>query len=83
LGRVEDQVNIAGHRASLGDLTRQLLEVEGVHDGVFIFPDGKEGSSSRLMALVVAPGKTQEDIQHARAIRSSRASSCWTKSLQR
>jgi acyl-coenzyme A synthetase/AMP-(fatty) acid ligase len=65
LGRVEDQVNIAGHRASLGDLTRQLLEVEGVHDGVFILPDGKEGSSSRLMALVVAPGKTQEDIQHA------------------
>ena len=65
LGRAEDQVNIAGHRASLGDLTRQLLEVEGVHDGVFILPDGKEGSLSRLMALVVAPGKTQEDIQHA------------------
>ena len=65
LGRAEDQVNIAGHRASLGDLTRQLLEVEGVHDGVFILPDAKEGSLSRLMALVVAPGKTQEDIQHA------------------
>lgn len=65
LGRVEDQVNIAGHRASLGDLTRQLLEVEGVHDGVFVLPDAKEGSLGRLMALVVAPGKTQEDIQHA------------------
>ncbi|HET9868434.1 MAG TPA: hypothetical protein VFQ06_14140 [Nitrospira sp.] len=36
-----------------------------MHDGVFILPDAKEGSLSRLMALVVAPGKTQEDIQHA------------------
>jgi acyl-coenzyme A synthetase/AMP-(fatty) acid ligase len=65
LGRTEDQVNIAGHRASLGDLTRKLLEVDGVQDGVFYLPDPGPVPLTRLTAVVVAPGKTQEDIQRA------------------
>jgi acyl-coenzyme A synthetase/AMP-(fatty) acid ligase len=65
LGRVGDQVNVAGHRASLSDLTRQLLEVDGVQDGVFVLPDAKEKPFTRLLALVVAPGKSHDDIQRA------------------
>jgi len=65
LGRTEDQVNIAGHRASLGDLTRKLLEIEGVQDGVFYLPDPGQGSLARLTAVVVAPGKTSEEIRRA------------------
>ena len=65
LGRMEDQVNIAGHRASLGDLTQKLLEVEGVQDGAFYVPDAGPGASARLSAVVVAPGKTHEEIRRA------------------
>lgn len=55
LGRAEDLVNIAGKRASLADLTQQLLRVPGVADGVVFQPD-HTGASERLVALVVAPG---------------------------
>jgi acyl-coenzyme A synthetase/AMP-(fatty) acid ligase len=65
LGRRQDQVNIAGHRASLGDLTQKLLEVEGVQDGVFFLPDAGQTPLTRLTAVVVAPGKTGEDIRRA------------------
>lgn len=65
LGRVEDQINIAGHRASLGDLTKKLLEVDGVQDGVFVLPDPGHASLTRLTAVVVAPGKTRDDIRRA------------------
>lgn len=65
LGRAEDDVNIAGHRVSLGDLNQKLLEVEGVQDGVFFLPDADEGPVTRLTAFVVAPGKTVEEIQQA------------------
>jgi acyl-coenzyme A synthetase/AMP-(fatty) acid ligase len=63
LGRMGDQVNIAGHRASLRDLTHKLLETDGVHDGVFFLPDTGQGPLIRLAAVVVAPGKTAEDIR--------------------
>jgi acyl-coenzyme A synthetase/AMP-(fatty) acid ligase len=65
LGRTEDQVNIAGHRASLGDLTRKLLEVDGVQDAAFFLPDAGQAPLTRLTAVVVAPGKTQADIRRA------------------
>ena len=65
LGRVEDQVNIAGHRVSVGDLNRKLLDLDGVQDGVFFMPDPDEGPVTRLTAFVVAPGKTEADIQQA------------------
>ena len=38
-GRTADLVNIAGKRSSLAYLTRQLLAIDGVEDGVFLMPD--------------------------------------------
>jgi len=67
-GRAVDQVNVAGYRVSLGDLNQQLLEIDGVEDGVFFLPAGDEAFVTRLTACVVAPGKTAEEIQ--RALRS-------------
>lgn len=64
-GRAADQVNIAGHRVSLGDLNVKLLEIEGVQDGVFFLPQEDQEAVTRLMAFVVAPGKTAAEIQRA------------------
>lgn len=64
-GREADQINIAGHRVSLGDLNQKLLEIEGVRDGVFFLPDEGAELVTRLIACVVAPGKTVEEIQQA------------------
>ncbi len=62
-GREADQVNIAGHRVSLGDLNHTLMQIDGVQDGVFFLPEEGAGLVTRLMAFVVAPGKTSEEIQ--------------------
>lgn len=62
-GRAADQVNIAGHRVSLGDLNVKLLEIDGVQDGVFFLPQEDPEAVTRLMAFVVAPGKTAAEIQ--------------------
>jgi acyl-coenzyme A synthetase/AMP-(fatty) acid ligase len=64
-GRGEDQVNIGGHRVSLGDLNQTLNAIEGVEDGVFVFPDQSGPSVTRLVAFAVAPGKSVEQIQSA------------------
>jgi acyl-coenzyme A synthetase/AMP-(fatty) acid ligase len=64
-GRGADQVNVAGHRVSLGDLNQKLLEIDGVKDGVFFLPEEGADLVTRLMAFVVAPGKTSEEIQRA------------------
>lgn len=57
LGRMADMVNIAGKRGSLAYLTSELMAIDGVEDGVFLMPDdGAEGVTSRLAAVVVAPG---------------------------
>ena len=64
-GREADQVNVAGHRVSLGDLNQTLLRIDGVQDGIFFLPDEEAGLVTRLMAFVVAPGKTSEEIQRA------------------
>lgn len=62
-GREVDQVNVAGYRVSLGDLNQKLLEIDGVQDAVFFLPEDEASLVTRLMAFVVAPGKTSEDIQ--------------------
>lgn len=62
-GREADQVNVAGHRVSLGDLNHKLLQIDGVQDGVFFLPEERGDLVTRLTALVVAPGKTSEEIQ--------------------
>ena len=64
-GREADQVNVAGHRVSLGDLNQTLLRIDGVQDGIFFLPDEEAGLVTRLMAFVVAPGKTSDEIQRA------------------
>jgi acyl-coenzyme A synthetase/AMP-(fatty) acid ligase len=56
LGRSADMLNIGGKRASLQQLTAQLLAVEGVADGIVFLPnEGKQqGRTGRLAALVVS-----------------------------
>ena len=56
-GRSSDLLEIAGKRASLGDLTRKLLAVPGVEDAVVLQLECADGSGvRRIAALVVAPG---------------------------
>ncbi|GAB3510496.1 AMP-binding protein [Pseudoxanthomonas daejeonensis] len=65
-GRQSDLLEIAGKRASLGDLTRRLLAVPGVEDGVVLqlAPD-HAGGVGRIAALVVAPGMSAVDVVDA------------------
>lgn len=64
MGRSADIVNIAGKKASLSGLSRTLLEIAGVRDGIIFVPDGGNGSEvQRLTALVVATGTTQDEIR--------------------
>jgi acyl-coenzyme A synthetase/AMP-(fatty) acid ligase len=55
-GRNVDLLEIAGKRASLAELTRRLLAVPGVRDGVVFQPDACTGAVRRVAALAVAPG---------------------------
>jgi acyl-coenzyme A synthetase/AMP-(fatty) acid ligase len=56
-GRNADLLEIAGKRASLGDMTRKLLDIPGVEDGVVFQLDGTgdEHGVRRIAALAVAP----------------------------
>jgi acyl-coenzyme A synthetase/AMP-(fatty) acid ligase len=62
-GRNADLIEVAGKRASLADLTRRVLALDGVRDAV-VFQPGAESVATirRLAALVVAPGLTAEQI---------------------
>jgi len=62
-GRQADLLEIAGKRASLGDLTRHLLAIPGVDDGVMLQLDACETRGlARVAALVVAPTLAEGDI---------------------
>ncbi|WP_233840554.1 AMP-binding protein [Dyella sp. 2HG41-7] len=55
-GRHADLLEIAGKRASLGDLTRRLLAIPGVEDGVVVQLDDADAIGvRRIAALAVAP----------------------------
>jgi len=56
-GRNSDLLEIAGKRASLADLTRRLLVIDGVVDGVVFQLDAEPDCAGvrRIAALVVAP----------------------------
>lgn len=54
-GRNADLLEIAGKRASLGDLTRKLQAVPGVIDGVVFQLDDDRRGVRRIAALAVAP----------------------------
>ena len=65
-GRNTDLLEIAGKRASLGDLTHKLLAVPGVRDGVMFQLDDTDGMGvRRIAALVVAPGLDERAILDA------------------
>jgi acyl-coenzyme A synthetase/AMP-(fatty) acid ligase len=62
-GRNTDMIEVAGKRASLGDLTRRLLAIEGVQDAVVFQPDADTVARiRRVAALVVAPRLTSAKI---------------------
>jgi len=61
-GRNSDLLEIAGKRASLGDLTRRLLAIPGVEDAVVFVLDPDPTGISRLAALVVAPDLRENDV---------------------
>ncbi|MFL6548187.1 MAG: AMP-binding protein [Povalibacter sp.] len=53
-GRNADMIEVAGKRASLADLTRRLLAIEGVTDAVVFQPEeNASGGVRRVAALVV------------------------------
>jgi len=55
-GRNADLLEIAGKRASLGDMTRKLLAIPGVEDGVvFQLDEAGPDGVRRVAALAVAP----------------------------
>jgi len=64
-GRQADLLEIAGKRASLGDLTRRLLDVTGVEDGCVFQLDAAPGEVARVAALVVAPTRSEAEILDA------------------
>ncbi len=65
-GRQSDLLEIAGKRASLGDLTRRLQSVPGVIDGVMLQLDACDISGvKRIAALAVAPGLNEATILSA------------------
>lgn len=61
-GRNADLLEVAGKRASLGDLSRILLALPGVVDGVVVQLDAEAGGVRRIAAVVVAPGLDEASI---------------------
>jgi acyl-coenzyme A synthetase/AMP-(fatty) acid ligase len=61
-GRNGDLLDIAGKRASLGDLNHRLLAIDGVRDGVMFTLDADPNGVQRLAALVVAEKLSEGDI---------------------
>ena len=64
-GRNADLVNIAGKRTSIANLNYHLNSIEGVRDGVFVMPEERGDTVTRLMAFVVAPGVTRDALMQA------------------
>ena len=65
-GRHADMLEIAGKRASLGDLTHRLLAIPGVRDGVMFQLDEADALGiHRIAALAVAPGMDEHAILDA------------------
>jgi acyl-coenzyme A synthetase/AMP-(fatty) acid ligase len=64
-GRHADLVEIAGKRASLGDLTRRLAALRGVEDATVIQLDDTDAAGvRRIAALVVAPTRCEMELLH-------------------
>lgn len=62
-GRSSDMIEVAGKRASLSDITRRLLAIEGVQEAVVFQPEPDAvGRIRRVAALVVAPTLTAREV---------------------
>lgn len=62
-GRSSDMIEVAGKRASIADITRRLLAIDGVEEAVVFQPEsGPAGTIRRVAALVVAPTLTPREI---------------------
>ena len=65
-GRRADLLEIAGKRASLGDLTGRLRSIDGVVDAVMLQLPAEAGRQvGRIAALVVAPGLDEASVLSA------------------
>jgi acyl-coenzyme A synthetase/AMP-(fatty) acid ligase len=66
LGRRADLIKLAGKRASLAGLNAILCSIDGIEDGTFFAPDDLDHNpKARLVAFVVAPDRTVEEISAA------------------
>ena len=62
-GRSSDMIEVAGKRASLSDITRRLLAIEGVQEAAVFQPEPDAvGTIRRVAALVVAPNLTPREV---------------------
>lgn len=62
-GRSSDMIDVAGKRASVSDITRRLLAIDGVREAVVFQPEAEgAGTIRRVAALVVAPTLTARDV---------------------
>ena len=64
-GRQSDLLEIAGKRASLGDLTHRLLAIPGVLDAALVQLEPDACGVRRLAAAVVAPGMDEAAVRDA------------------
>jgi len=70
-GRQADMIEIAGKRASLADLTRRLLAIEGVRDGVICQATTADAYGVRRIAAVVVADPALDDAALLAALRES------------
>jgi acyl-coenzyme A synthetase/AMP-(fatty) acid ligase len=61
LGRDADMIKIGGRRGSLSDIAAKIASLPGVTDQAVFMPT--EGETARPAALVVAPGRSAEDLR--------------------
>jgi acyl-coenzyme A synthetase/AMP-(fatty) acid ligase len=61
LGRDADMIKIGGRRGSLLDIAAKIASLRGVTDQVVFMP--AEGETARPAALVVAPGRTADELR--------------------
>jgi acyl-coenzyme A synthetase/AMP-(fatty) acid ligase len=61
LGRDADMIKIGGRRGSLSDIAAKIASLPGVTDQAVFMPE--EGETARPAALVVAPGRSAEELR--------------------